>query len=77
MARVAYAVRRLLQQVDGSVVGDPDGFGVHRSVSVDPEYAEALGRDRRVAAVTVAGGEALVDLVTGRDADRDHPFDLG
>lgn len=80
MARIAYAARKLLEQTGGDVVGEADGFGVHRSVMVSYQHADALAADDRVAAVTVAdtalGRVALVDFVTGRRADLTYPFDL-
>lgn len=77
MHRVAYAARTLIDQVGGQVVGDPDQFGVHRSVAVPATLAGAVGQDRRVAAVAVVGDHALVDFVSGRVADLTDPFTVG
>jgi len=75
--RTAYAIKQLLTQVDGAVVGDPDEMGVRRSAVVPAEHAAALVTDTRVAAVSVVGSEAFVDLVTGQRADDRRPFRLG
>lgn len=80
MARKAYAARKLLQQVGGEVVGDPDGLSVHRTVMVSQRYADALARDDRVEQVVVVhtelGDVALVEFVDSTRADRTHPFEL-
>jgi hypothetical protein len=85
MARLAYAARRLLEQVGGDascVVGAPDGFGVHRTVMVSASLPlSALEADPRVRQVqvvgTALGDVALVQVVTGRLGDVADDFDLG
>lgn len=89
MRRVAKAAQQLLSQVDeqvtrvsSCVVGDPDGYGVYRSVQVDAVAIRGpLADDPRVRAIAVldsaAGPVAIVTFVAGTAADRTEPFDLG
>jgi hypothetical protein len=74
--RVAYALRTLLEQVGGQVVGAPDQYGVYRTGEIPAKHAQAVGADYRVAAVATVGKVALVDFVLGRDADLTDPFDV-
>lgn len=74
--RVAYAARALLEQVNGTVVGEPDGWGVRRTVVVDPKTAEQAAADERVVDVVVVGDVALVEFATGRRGDLAHPYRL-
>lgn len=82
MARVAHAVRALLDQVHGEVVGDPDGFGVFRSAMVTTTAPlEVIAADRRVADLAVVdtplGRVALVTVRADRLGDVADVFDLG
>lgn len=87
MTRVAYAAKKLLEQVGCrdhpacGVVGDPDGFGVHRTVMVPAQHADVLVDDPRVRAVEVVtsdlGQVALVTVVSGRLGDTTQAFALG
>lgn len=81
MPRVARALETLLDQVNGEVVGSPDGFGVHRSAMVTVTAPlDALELDSRIKKITVVatalGDVALVDVVSGRGGDLTDPFDL-
>lgn len=82
MPRIAYAARTLLEQVQGDVVGDPDGFGVHRTVMISAQHEslDQIEKDRRVRDLVVVGTElgdvALVSFVTGREADLTDSFRL-
>lgn len=83
MARVAKAAEQLLRQVGGTVVGDPDGFGVRRSVRLDthPNVSPLVTQkwlelDRRVRGVVLVDGSLLVTLVAGTAADDVTPFDI-
>lgn len=80
MARKVYAARKLLQQIGGEVVGDPDGLRAYRTVMVSRLYADAIVRDDRVKQVVVVATElgdvALVEFVDSTRADRTHPFEL-
>ena len=90
--RLAYAARTLLEQVgctheplqEGQngpcgVVGDPDGYGVHRTVMVPPEVAQRVSGDPRVlevAVVSTALGEVgLVKFRSNRLGDLTQPFE--
>lgn len=80
MARMVYAAKKLLEQIGGEPVGDPDGLRAHRTVMVSHLYADAVVRDDRVKQVvvvhTVLGDVALVEFADGTRADRAHPFEL-
>lgn len=78
MARVAKAAEQLLRQVGGTVVGDPDGFGVYRSVAVPADRARLVLHpyEPRVRHLARVGDVLLVTFVAGRSADLTHPFDL-
>lgn len=77
MARIAYAARRLQEQVGGTVVGDPDGLGVYRNLAVPlDDLMVDITSDDRVREWSVVGGVVLVTFVTGRKADLTHPFEV-
>lgn len=84
MPRLAYAARTLLAQVGGDtscIIGDPDGFGVHRNVMVSVRHQAQVDRDPRVqrtmAVESDLGRVLLVEIVSGRAGDLAHDFDLG
>lgn len=77
MARIAYAARTLLEQVDGTVVGDPDGLGVYRNVAIPVgNLRRTFHLDDRIREVAHVEDVLIVTFVTGRKADLTHPFEI-
>lgn len=90
MPRVARAAKQLLRQmgdldVPGRAVGDLDGFGVRRSVSLDfgmvhELFVDRLASDRRVRGVAAVedpeGTTLFVTFVAGTAADSTEPFEI-
>lgn len=75
---------QLLRQVDGEVIGDPDGFGVYRNVLIRDAHAVqhlVLGdSDPRVRGSALIesdhGVAAIITFVPGTAADSTVPFEL-
>lgn len=81
MARLAYAARQLLDQIDGEPVGSPDGLGAIHTVMVSQKAPLGeIAADPRVEDVvlvnTALGKVALVKFERGVLGDTADPFDL-
>lgn len=85
--KVPNAARALAKQLTpygmGMPVGEPDGFGIYRTVEFTGEAAEyleisraALEGDARVESVSIHDGVAQVSFVAGIAADLKDPFPL-
>jgi hypothetical protein len=87
MSRIPPAARQLIAQVSegnkvkATPVGDPDGFGVTRSIEFDAATSKRivpileLARDPRIATIDYEGkGRATITFVGDYRADRNTPF---
>jgi hypothetical protein len=89
MSRVPHAAKALRSELEGrykavnmTAAGDPDGFGVRRTVQFDGAAGKFLAKvlphlnDPRIANFSTKGKVTTVEFVTGRAADTRDLFHL-